>query len=160
MTYLELINIIKKNYDKSWLTPSQFNIYGKLTTKFNAHKIINIFGTSGVGKTFLGWVLSEYFQGCYAQKTEELESNKVNILDNYSFKKQKIRALLPLLKIQSVPKILVITDKKVQDDITSLELVFDFEDKAKFKNNLWKHCQFVFNKEKNDMHSLIKFNLT
>ena len=159
MNYIELTNNIKENYTVDWLTPSQAQLYEKLTKKFKVHKIINIYGSIGVGKTFLGWNLADYFDGNYAQKIESLESNNINILDNCSNNRNFVRSLLPIMVQKSIKKIFVITDNQVRDDYVSFELKLSNEDKKVFKHNLWEKFDLNFTKDKNDMHSLIKFNI-
>ena len=160
MGYLELINSIKNNYDETWVTPSQKLIYDRVTTKLKAQKVINIFGDPGVGKTFLGWLIATFFKGNYAQNTNDLKDNIVNVLDGFGYKKIEFRTLLPQLQMLSIPKTVIISDKMIQDDIISLELKFDQADKEKFKNNLWKFCKLEFAKEKNNMNALIKSNIS
>lgn len=158
--YLELINSIKDQYTEEWLTPSQKAIYEKITTKLQAQKVINIFGDKGVGKTFLAWVIATFFYGHYTKDSNDLKKETINVLDDFSYKKQDFRKLLPKIETMSIKKIVLISNKKIQDDIISLELDFKEADKIKFKNNLWKHCKLEFPKEKGDMHSLIKLNIS
>lgn len=158
--YLELMNSIKDQYDETWLTPSQKEIYERVTTKFQAQKLINIFGDKGVGKTFLGWLITIFYEGHYTKDKSNLKSKVVNVIDDFGYKKQDLRALLPNTKILAIPKTILLSNKKINDDIISLELNFETLDRDKFKNNLWKYCKLNFPKEKDNMHALIKFNIS
>jgi len=160
MDYLELMNSIKDQHNENWLTPSQKRIYDKVTTKFQPQKIINIFGEKGVGKTFLGWLITTFYEGHYTKDKSCLKSKIVNVIDDFGYKKQDLRALLPNTKTLSIPKTILISNKKINDDIISLELDFETLDKNKFKNNLWRFYKFNFSKEKDNMHALIKFNIS
>jgi hypothetical protein len=158
--YLELINSIKDQYNEEWLTLSQKLLYEKVTTKFQAQKVINIFGDKGVGKTFLAWMITGYFNGYYTKDSNNLKKELVNVIDDFGYRKQDFRNLLPKTQKLNIKKTILISNKKIQDDITCFQLDFKDADKEKFKNNLWKFCKLEFPKEKDNMHSLIKFNIS
>ena len=156
-----LINNIKDKFDMTWMTPSQRSIFDLITQKFTTQKVINIYGQSGTGKTFLAWNLEKHFDAIRVSNLEDAENATVVILDNYSHKKTEIRSLLQEMFFKNIDKIIVITDKKAEDDIVCLFLDFTSEDRKVFKNNLWKHFNFDFGNEKDEynMNSLIKYNL-
>lgn len=161
MNYLDLTNQIKTKFSAEWLTPSQKDVLDTLTKKFTAHKTINIYGRPGTGKTFLAWNLAKVMGATYALDIEAPGLGARVILDNCKHAKHQYRTMLLTMHLKGVTKLVLITDKKIPDDITSLELSLTDADKQKFKNNLWKLCDMRFTKEKPDynMHALIKFNV-
>lgn len=161
MSYYMLINNIKDKFDLTWLTPSQRSIYDLITQKFISHKIINIYGQPGTGKTFLAWNLEKHYGAIKVSNIDDVENASVVIIDDYGHKKTDIRALLQEMFFKNIEKIIVITEKKADDDILCLFLDFTSEDRKVFKNNLWKHFNFDFSNEKEEynMNSLIKYNL-
>jgi len=84
--FIKILNKIKKNYCKNWLTLNQKNAFASCKKLIKSYFIINIYGTTGVGKTFLGWVLAKEVRGKYFPSLEK--HNKTNnmskkiIIDN------------------------------------------------------------------------------
>ena len=161
MDYITLNNRIKELFTEEWLTTSQKNIYTTILNKFKTHKIINIFGEPGTGKTFLGWNIAKTMAASYTSNIEETGLQNIVVLDNWSHKKQEVRNLIPTMHLKGINKLILITEKEVKDDIIRLELLLTEDDKKIFKNNLWKNFDLKFDKEKksDNLHSLIKQNL-
>lgn len=161
MDYQDLTNRIKTNFSAEWLTPSQNQIFTKILEGYKAHKIVNIFGKPGVGKTFLGWNLNRVLASTYTKDIKVDNLCSIVILDDYSHTKNEIRQLLPIMQFQKISKIILITNMKALDDVVSLELKFNEDDKMKFKSNIFKNLGLRFENEKEayNMHGLIKNNL-
>lgn len=161
MNYQDLTNRIKNKFSEDWLTPSQNKIFRKIIDGYKTHKIINIYGKPGVGKTFLGWNLNRSLDSTYTKDINTDDLKKIVILDGYSHTKNEIRKLLPIMQFKNISKIILITSSKAQDDIVALELKFIEDDKKKFKSNIFKQLGLRFENEKADynMHNLIKNNL-
>lgn len=161
MDYITLNNRIKDIFNEDWLTDSQREVYKTVLEKYQTHKIINIYGDSGTGKTFLGWNIAKAMSASYTSSIEDNELKAIVVLDNWSHKKQDVRNILPIMHLNGIKKVILITEKKVKDDVISLELLLTESDKVKFKNNLWKNFNLVFEKERlnDNLHSLIKANI-
>ena len=163
INYQELTNRIKDTFSDDWLTPSQTKIYRKLINGYKTHKIINIYGKPGVGKTFLGWNLNEKFHpdSTYTKDIEASSAKSIVILDDYRYTKNEIRKLFPIMQFNNISKIFLITSSKAQDDIVSLELKFTENDRKAFKHNIFVNLCIKFEAEKPNwnMHNLIKNNL-
>lgn len=161
MNYQELTNRIKETFSEEWLTLSQRELYEKLVYGYKTHKVLNVYGKQGVGKTFLAWNLSRKMNGIYTNNLEIDVVGKIVILDNYKNSRTDIRNLFTFIQLSRIIKIIVITNAKAQDDIVSLELKFTDQDKKIFKANLFRHLFLNFLKEgsEDNMHQLIKNNL-
>lgn len=161
MDYITLTNRIKEIFNENWLTDSQNNIYKIVLLKYQTHKIVNIFGEVGTGKTFLGWNIAKAMSASYTSNIEDVGLKSIVVLDNWSHKKQDVRNILPIMHLNGIKKVILLTEKEVKDDIVSLELLLTENDKTKFKNTLWKHFDLKFDKEKanHNLHSLIKANI-
>jgi len=161
MDYITLNNRIKDLFDESWLTESQQAIYKMIIKRYRTHEMVNIYGEPGTGKTFLGWNIAETMKGVYTKDINDTSSETLVVLDNWSYKKQDVRAILPIMKFNCIKKVIVITEKEVRDDIVSLELLFTDSDRKIFKHNLWEkfNLDFVKEKDNDNMHSLIKANM-
>ncbi len=55
---------IRDRLDIEWLTPSQKAVW-EAVQRFDGppHRVINIYGAEGTGKTFLGWLLERIAHG-------------------------------------------------------------------------------------------------
>ncbi|ADC68831.1 hypothetical protein MFS40622_0131 [Methanocaldococcus sp. FS406-22] len=87
MDYITLINYIKRNYSSKFLTDSQKEAYNKLKKFLLFDNVVNLYGKSGVGKTFLGWVFAKDNNFIYFKTEEEFKKYKTTrkmnvIIDN------------------------------------------------------------------------------
>ncbi|UXM84772.1 hypothetical protein [Methanococcus aeolicus] len=152
VNYLEIINYIKNNYNKDWLTNSQKEAYNKVYECLTYDDVVGIYGNGGVGKTLLGWIFTMddfmYFKN--EKKYKEYSKNvPYAIIDNGSLTDIKdIRRLtmiksekvIYITKIKSVPYSIKLTPNnediaKVLDNLKSLNININ---KNYSNNNLWK----------------------
>ena len=160
MDYFELTNKIKGNFTKDWMTPSQSKVFEQIKGRYASQSIINIYGDSGVGKTFLAWNLEHELNAKYIKDISELMSHNLLVIDDCPHNRNYVRDLIQESFFYDINKIIFFTDKKAEDDVTKINLELTEEDKVKFKNNLWRSFDFVFNVEKFgfSLNSLIKYN--
>ena len=161
MDYYTLTNKIKGHFTRDWLTPSQSFVFDEIENKYDSQKFINVYGSPGVGKTFLAWNFEKELGAKYIKSLSEIESSSVLVIDDYQHARRSIRDLIQEVFFHDVNKVIILTEKKAEDDITKIELSLVEDDKSKFKNNLWKEFNFNFRNEKSeyDLNSLIKNNL-
>ena len=72
MGKLDSINArIRDRADISWLTPSQKVVWNSII-EFDGppHRVINIYGGEGTGKTFLGWIMERENYATYMNWSE------------------------------------------------------------------------------------------
>jgi ABC-type Na+ transport system ATPase subunit NatA len=138
--YIEVVNRIKKNFSKDWLTPSQMRAFEELTTFLSPpHRVINIFGEKGAGKTFLGWVLQKEGVGIYVHSYEDLiESQRSLILDNYSNRRKLVRRIRNDLEMKNIGNIVILTRHAAEDDIPCIEVRLTEDDIRVAKANLYR----------------------
>ena len=156
--YIEVINRIKKNFSKDWLTPSQMQAFEKLKTFLSPpHRVINIFGEKGAGKTFLGWVLQKEGVGTYIYSYEDLiESQRSLILDNYSNRRKLVRGIRNDLEIKNIGNIVILTRHAAEDDIPRIEVGLTKDDIRVAKANLYRIDIKVTDNSITNMWELIK----
>lgn len=137
--YIEVLNNIKQNFDLSWLTNSQREIFNKCKCFLvPPNKIINIFGREGTGKTFVGWVLSKENIGLYFSSVKEVIAyQKVIILDNCDHKRKFVRELRNTLRIKRINHAVILTRHRAEDDIPAFQLDLTEDDLKIFKHNLF-----------------------
>jgi len=161
MNYYDFINKVKENYSVEWLTPSQQAVFQMISQVYKFHEIINVYGHVGVGKTFLSWVIEKELSGFYIDNISEMEDSGLLIIDNCSNRRKNIREIIQESMLYEIDNIIIITDKKANDDIFSIELSLTDEDKTCFKNNLWRQFNLNFEHESPEcnLHNLIKSNI-
>jgi hypothetical protein len=139
--YIEIQNQIKRKADINWLTDSQKKQYNNCVEFLNTyHKIINLYGKEGTGKTFIGWILYKEQIATYYSSMNQVEDKKnCIIIDNYKSDRRNIRNLRNILKFKGISHVIVITRYKAEDDIPSFCLSIESEDLNRFKHNLNIH---------------------
>lgn len=162
--YLQLINLIKQKCDLSWATPSQQEIISLLTSCYSSHKVINIFGDPGSGKTFLGWLLHKNRFGSYISEPNEIGMpirNHRVIIDNAPTDRFQARSLRSHLQESNYKQFIFITALPVDDDMLKLHLHLTKDDKAKFKQNLYLYCgfQLIHDEQRINLNNLLIANL-
>jgi len=161
--YADLINRLKSKSDKNWLTKSQMHAFETIKKSTN-HRVINIFGKEGVGKTFLGWVLEKENIAKYFVDRDSMEKidNSVITIDNFPPDRDAHRNFRRKMGMRGIEKAILITKPfAIPDDVKKVELNFDDEDRRKFKSNCSKNLRVQFRDESDNynMHELLKKNI-
>jgi hypothetical protein len=134
-TYLDVINYIKNNHNKEWLTGSQNDCYGRLKELLEYNDVVNLYGPSGVGKTFLAWLFVKEGFNYFCNTKKFLKSdnfNKINaIIDKGTVMDTKSVRVLTMPKAK---KVIYISEKKSLE--YGVELKLDSEDISTVKKNL------------------------
>jgi len=156
--YIDVLNRIKKNFSKDWLTASQLKAFEELQNFLSPpHHVINIFGEKGVGKTFLAWVLQKEDIGIYIPSYEDLVSNKeLVILDNSDNRRSFVRMIRNELYIMNIKGIILLTRYMAEDDIPCIELKLNQDDIALAKANLYRVDINLPDKDVSNLWELIK----
>ena len=90
---------IRDRLDDKWLTPSQ-NVLWKAIQRFDGppHRVINIYGTEGTGKTFMGWFLERINYSAYSIRPDMSKPLLSRLtLDNALSDRATTRELRPLV---------------------------------------------------------------
>ena len=156
--YIEVINRIKKNFSKEWLTPSQIQAFEELKNFLSPpQRAINIFGEKGAGKTFLGWVLQKECVGVYIPSYEDLIGNQRSIiLDSYSNRRKLVRKIRNDLEMKNIGNIIILTRYAAEDDIPRIEVGLTEDDIRVAKANLYRVDIKVTDNSIANMWELIK----
>lgn len=159
--FVKVLNRIKASCSKEWLTPSQEIIFEECQKLPRSYYMINIYGKSGVGKTFLCWILTKEGLGTYFtsyRKYIEADDATTNlVLDNCESDRIFARNLRNIGLRKNIRSIFFITNTRANDDLPSLELKLTEEDIKCVKANLWR-CNITIknNQEVTNLKELIK----
>lgn len=158
--YIDVLNRIKKNFSKDWMTPSQLKAFEELQNFLSPpYRVINIFGEKGVGKTFLAWMLQKEDIGIYISSYDDLVSisnKKLIILDNSDNRRSFVRMIRNELYIKNIKGIILLTGYMAEDDIPCIELKLTQDDIALAKANLYRVDINVPDKDVSNLWELIK----
>lgn len=135
--YVEWLNKIKEQSTVEWLTHSQRRVYDSIINDYLGLPFVNLYGSQGVGKSFLARILSKEHGYFYTQNLETIEPNlKHVIVDNVTYS----RLLRPIIQIKNIERIIFITTKPIYDPMPFLELSLDDKDLRQFLHNLYEYC--------------------
>jgi len=161
-TYTQLLNELKIKADSKWLTPSQQDIFRLISDHFQTHKLINIYGKEGSGRTFLAWMLQSHQSWTHVLDIEEWPVNCSKIvIDNYPSDKQAVRKIRSEIIANNSQQAIVITTKPAEDDIPQLELRLTQYDVQFVKSNLYQFLDVQIKNEDDswNLHELILNNI-
>lgn len=162
--YIEFINKVKNKSEREWLTPSQQRAFNIIKKKSSNHRIVNIFGKEGVGKTFLGWILEKEGVSKYFVDSESVEdpNSETITVDNFPPNRSDHRDFRRRMGLMGIRKAILITKPfAIPDDIKKIEIEFDEEDRKQFKSTCTRklRVQFQDEEENDNMHELLKKNI-
>lgn len=136
-TYLSLSNFIKENLSDDWMTPSQRKAYDKLIDALSYHNYINLYGTVGAGKTFLGWLLHKNQIGHYFSHWSDLEPvSELVVVDNVSETREDFRNLIKEVQLADIHKLIAISREPINDYVAFVKLDCQQADLTKMTDNL------------------------
>jgi len=140
--FVDILNRIRQNANLSWLTPSQQRAYNLLRERLKFLDEINLWGGRGVGKTFLGWTLWKQEEAVYVPRKEEIGCVQISplrrfiVVDNVNWRREIVREVLHLCRLQGYDKIILITTEPVQEQMATVELVLTSDDIGRVIDNL------------------------
>ncbi len=152
-TRVEVENQIKLLADSSWLTPSQHELYERLKPFIGSfHKVINIYGPQGVGKTFFAHVLFKGNSIDYVSSIDQLHSSNLPmVVDNADFDRMAVRGIRNEARKYDVKQIIIVTRYRAEDSIPALGLELNQKDLDTFRANLYKNLDIKL-KEISDLN--------
>ena len=141
---IEVENQIKTLSDTTWLFPSQTTTYQQLLPFLNSpHRLLNLYGLQGVGKTFLARILVKESRVDYVTSPDVLmETNKPLVIDNAPFERTSVRGMRNQMRKFDIPQVMLITRYRVEDSVPSFALNLTPEDVNFFRANLFRHLDF------------------
>ena len=137
--YIDILNQIKEKYTYDWLMPSQSAIYDMINNFIGPpHKIINVYGKEGSGKTFLGWVLNQKGIGKYFPSLDDLTDNvEIAIIDCTQYDRDFVRGLRNRLWSKHVRQAIILTRYRAEDSIPSFALDLNEDDIRVFLKGIY-----------------------
>jgi len=141
---------IRDRLDAKWLTPSQKAVWEAIQ-RFDGppHRVINIYGTEGTGKTFVGWFLERINYSAYSKRSDMSKPLLSRLtLDNVLSDRTTTRELRPLVDKYDLQQIILLTRIRVDERaMPTFELRMTKDDLASFRANLYRHLQLTIPEE-------------
>lgn len=141
---------IRDRLDDKWLTPSQKAVWEAIQ-RFDGppHRVINIYGTEGTGKTFLGWFLERMNYSTYSIWPDMYKPLLSRLtLDDVFPDRTTTRDLRPMVDKYGLQQIILLTRIRVNERVMpTFELRMTEDDLASFRANLYRHLQLTIPEE-------------
>lgn len=132
--------------DVTWLTPSQRTVWEAMQ-RFDGppHRVINIYGAEGTGKTFLGWLLERLNYATYQVWPNVQKPLLARMtLDDVLPDRTTTRELRPLVDTYRLQQIILLSRVRVDERaMPTFELRITEEDIAGFRANFYRHLQIT-----------------
>lgn len=113
-------------------TNSQLSVSTFLLDRLIYPGFVNLNGKHGVGKTFLGWHMdrTNCVQYCVEPTVinDILPNSQILFIDNAGYRRSDYRAILGKLERQRVNKAIIVTNERIEDDVTGVELKCNSQD--------------------------------
>lgn len=150
-------NRIRRRLCPEWLSPSQKQTYENLKQLLSFQDTVNLYGPSGVGKTFLVWVLSQEVSTCSYFNLEQLEGKApdqmtIAVVDPHPWQRSIVRQTLSTLHALGYKTILLISQEPVTDQIPSCQLSLSETDLVKIYQN-WSQVSIPIDELPEAFHS-------
>jgi len=135
--YIAWLNQIKERADETWLTESQRQVYDHLLSKWRSQLFVNLFGVSGVGKSFIARLLARYHDYVYTHQLGEVPPGSANVVvDDADYS----RLLRPLARDLGVGRVLLVTRSEIRETMPKIELTLSQRDVQQFCTTLSDKC--------------------
>ncbi len=146
--FAKTLDLIKTNLTEAWLTDSQRKVWMQLGKLMEPpYYVVNIYGASGTGKTFLGWLLQQQGRALYADASnlswKSWEGQPLIVLDGYDSSRRAVRSLRTQLQLSNIGQVIIITRQKARDDIPCLHLAVTDRDIQVVKANLYRELEVI-----------------
>jgi hypothetical protein len=137
---------IRDRLDVKWLTPSQKSVWEAIQ-RFDGppHRVINIYGAEGTGKSFMGWFLERMNHSTYRiwPDTQKPLLGRLT-LDDVFPDRAITRNLRPLVDKYGLQQIIVLSRIRVDERaMPTFELRVTEDDLESFRANLYRHLQIT-----------------
>lgn len=147
MSNLSIFNArLRDRLSLSWLTPSEAAIWDQVQ-QFDAppHRVINVYGAEGTGKTFLAWVMEREKYASYSIWGEKLTPTLPRlIVDDAPSDKTSSREFRPLVDRLGIKQIILLTRARVDEQaMPAFELKVDHQDLEAFGANLFRYLHLT-----------------
>lgn len=137
----EVENQIKLLSDSSWLMPSQSAVYQELLPFLGGlHRVVNLYGLQGAGKTFVTHILCKEKRVDYVASPELARpADRPLVIDNAPFERTAVRGMRNQMRRFDLLQVVLVTRYRVEDSVPAFALVITPEDVRCFRANLFRH---------------------
>lgn len=141
---------IRDRLDDRWLTPSQKKVWDDIQ-QFDGqpHRVINIYGTEGTGKSFMGWFLERMNYSTYRIWPDMQKPFLPRLtLDDILPDRTTTRGLRPLVDKYGIQQIILLSRNRVDERaMPTFELRITEDDFESFRANMYRHLQIIVPEE-------------
>jgi hypothetical protein len=137
---------IRDRLDVIWLTPSQKALWEAIQRFAGPpHRVINIYGPEGTGKTFIGWFLERINHSSYRVWPDIQEPLLPRLtLDDVLPDRATARDVRPLVDKYDIQQIILLSRIRVNERaMPTFELRVTEDDFESFRANLYRHLQII-----------------
>lgn len=147
MGNLDAVNArIRDRATIDWLAPSQRAVWN-LTKEFDGppHRVINIHGGEGTGKTFLGWILEREHYATYTVWRDILQPQFPRlVIDDAKHDRASTRDIRPMIDVLGLKQIILLTRIRIDEpSVPAFELRVLDEDIEAIKANLFRYLRIT-----------------
>jgi hypothetical protein len=137
----EVENRIKALSDTSWLFPSQAAVYQELLPFLGGlHRVVNLYGLQGTGKTFLGRILCKENHAEYVAFPDLLRpADRPLVIDNAPFERTAVRGMRNQMRKFDLQQVILVTRYRVEDAVPAFALSITPDDIRCFRANLFRY---------------------
>jgi len=151
MTTLDNLNArIRDRLALDWLTPSQKAVW-EYVQRYDGppHRVINIYGAEGTGKTFLGWLMERQTYATYGVWGNPAHPIHPRLtLDDASAERSAARDVRPWIEQMKIKQIILLTRYRVDEQaMPAFELKVTEEDLAVCRANIYRHLRIIVDDE-------------
>lgn len=129
-----------------WLAPSQRAVWEQLMV-FDGppHRVVNVFGAKGVGKSFIGWLLERERLATYGLwNRRPTPTHPRLVLDNALIDHISVRSVRPLVDELGVQQIILISRGRADEPaMPAFELQMSPDDLQYLIANLYRHLNIT-----------------
>ena len=138
---IRYLNQIKNKQKIDWLTPSQQLAFSSIKDALQVPSTVNLFGSAGAGKTFLGWNLAHELSFAYLTHPEKISrfdrfGQEGIIVDNCNSERYDHRELLKMTRFRQINRAIFITRRMINDYTHFVELYATAHDIQAARQNL------------------------
>lgn len=133
-----------------WLTPSETAIW-ELIQRYDGppHRVINVYGGEGTGKTFLGWFMERQGYASYSLWGESPRPTAPRlVIDDALAERSAAREIRPWIDRLGIRQIILLTRFRVDEAaMPAFEIKVTDDDLSVCRANLFRHLRLMISDE-------------